>query len=235
MPAGPFLATALFLAATQGAPGQQLAWEDREYGIGVVVYPALVRGAAVRGVIRAAPERRAAIVARLAGDSLCFERPRSCSRLSERMIEYDYEIAGWPVLRYAADSGWAEVSLGAAQRNAPTGWVQLNVDSITVLRWDTALARHDLFFLHPQDAAFYRQPDERTRVTRQLARKEGSERYDYIMHAIAARGPWLQVALESPSYQCDQPPARPPRQDTLWIRYLTPALRPRVFYFTRGC
>ena len=230
-----WLLTVLVLPAAAAARGQELPFANREYGIGVVTYASLASGLGARDVIRAAPNRRAAVVARLAGDSLCFERPRSCSGLAERMIEYDYEVPGWAVLRYAPDSAWVEVSLGAAQRNAPTGWVQLRRDSVAVMRWDTALTGHSLFFLHPDQVAFFRQPDGRSRVSRALAPSPGTDRYDYHMTPLEARGSWLRVALESPSFSCEAPPPQPPRQDTLWIQYLTPARRPRVFYHTRGC
>ena len=230
-----WLLAVLAMPAAGAARGQDLAFEDREYGIGVVVYAAHHAGTAAQDVIRAGPSRRAAVVARLAGNSLCFEQPRRCSALPELMIEYDYEIAGWAVLRYAPDSAWVEVSLGAAQRDAPTGWVQLRRDSVAVMRWDTTLTRHSLFFLHPGQVAFFRQPDGRSRISRALAPSPGTDRYDYHMTPIEARGSWLRVALESPSFSCQLPPASPPRRDTLWIQYLTPAGRPRVFYHTRGC
>ena len=221
------------VTAAQPLASQELAWEHREYGIGVVAYPALMT-TGMKDVIRAAPSLRSAVVARLDGDTVCFAQPRGCSRSYERMIEYAYEEPGWAILRFSPDSGWAEVSLGAAQRGAPTGWVRLRPDSTLVIRWDSLLAEHALFFLRDSEIAFYSRPDSSARLNRALARHGESERLNYVMHPLTRRGRWLRVVLESPSNQCVFPEV-PTRRDTVWIRYLTPAGRPNVFFHTRGC
>ena len=221
------------LVAAQALPAQELSREDREYGIGVVAYPTLMT-TGMKDVIRAAPSLRAAVVARLDGDTVCFAQPRGCSRSWERMIEYGYEEPGWAILRFSPDSLWAEVSLGAAQRGVPTGWVRLRPDSTLVIRWDSLLAENALFFLREGDIAFYSRPDTSARINRALARHREYDRLSYIMYPVTRRGRWLRVVLESPSNMCVFPEV-PTRRDTLWIRYLTPAGRPNVFFHTRGC
>ena len=227
------LVVMLLAVAAGESHAQRRGWEDREYGIGVVNYAAMQRYAA-RDVILAAPSAAADTVALLARDSLCFRQPPACVRSYDRMIEFGYEIPGWAILEFSADSTWAKVSLAPSQSPGPVGWVRLQRDTAAPILWSHILPRHRLFFLRPRDIAFYEAPNTNARVGRQLVKHSNSERFNYIMNPLTARGRWLQVELFSPSTMCQSTDVKVP-PDTLWIQYLTADGRPTVFYYTRGC
>ena len=227
------VAVGVLATATADARAQVRGWEDREYGIGVVKYMAMYRYAA-RDVILATPSFAADTVATLARDSLCFRRPPVCVRSYDRMIEFDYEVPGWAILRFSTDSAWVKVTLAPSQPSGPVGWVRLRPDTAIPLLWSQVLPRHRLFFLRRGEIAFYQVPDPKARINRQLVRYSNSDRFDYIMNPLTVRGTWLRVALFSPSAMCEASDLKV-TPDTLWIQYLTAAQRPRVFYYTRGC
>lgn len=208
-------------------------WWDREFGIGVVRYAAMETYTAA-DVVRAAPSRTADTVAVLDADSLCFHGTRPCVRSYDRMIEFEYEIAGWAVLGLSPDSGWAHVTLAPGDSAGPTGWVELRGEEVRVQLWSDILVAVPLFFLRPADIGFFGGPDSAASLSRTLARHPEYERVDYIMNPLERRGRWLRVELLSPSPMCvfPEPNVVP---DTVWIEYLRPDGRPRVFYYTRGC
>jgi hypothetical protein len=209
----------------------QREWWDKDYGVGVVRYAAMERYEAV-DVVRAAPSSSSDTVAVLRRDTLCFQG-RECVRSYDRMVEFAYEIPGWAILSVTEDSSWARVTLAPFDSAGPTGWVALG-DSVQALLWSRELPEHPLFFLPPDDPAFYDAPEEAARTRRTLARDGNSERLDYIMTPLEVRGEWMRVVLLTPSPMCvfPEPEVTP---DTLWIRYLGADGRPRVFYYTRGC
>jgi hypothetical protein len=215
------------------AAAQDLPWQGREYGIGVVRYEAMYRYDA-KDVVRAAPFAGADTVATLVRDSLCFRRPPRCVRSYEQMIEFDYEVTGWAILEFSGDSSWVKVSLAPAQTSGAVGWVQLQPDSVTAFLWSGILPRHRLFFLREPDIAFYKVPAPKARVDRRLATHPGSAELNYIMNPLAVRGTWLRVELLSPSPYCESAEIKV-APDTLWIQYLTDRGRPQVFFYTRGC
>lgn len=228
---------AIALGLTPSAFSQDTApsrsWEDREYGIGVVKYAAMYSYTA-HDVIFAAPNLHADTVATLRGDTLCIVTTRACVRSYDRMIEFEYEVPGWAILGFSQDSAWAKVTLAPSDPPGPVGWVQLRPDSTEALLWSDVLRGRPLFFLHPSTIAFYRRPDRRSRVARPLVEEPESNRFNYIMNPIATRGRWLRVEIVSTSTMCESPDMKV-KPDTLWIEYLTPEARPRVFYYTRGC
>ncbi len=222
---------ALPVAATGQDTASSRSWENREYGIGVVKYAAMYSYTA-HDLIFAAPTSNADTVATFRQDSLCFSKPRACVRLAERMIEFDYEVSGWAILRFTPDSEWVKVTLAPSDPPGPVGWVRLRPDTAEALLWSKILRGRPLFFLRSSDIAFYSRPDRRTRINRPLVRESNSDRFNYIMNPLAARGRWLRVELLSPSNLCGEPKVTP---DTVWIEYLTSEKRPNVFYYTRGC
>ena len=206
------------------------AWQGREYGIGVIRYAAMDRYQAV-DVIRAGPSQRSDTVAVLRRDSLCFT-PTRCVRSYEQMIEFDYEIPGWALLGFNADSTWARITLSPADSAGPRGWVALMPDSVEALLWPSILADKPLFFLKPAFVGFYATPDTATPVN--VPQERLSDPGRYMMTPITRQGDWLRVELRLSTYPCgDTEPDEHP--DTLWIRFLTEHERPRVFFFTRGC
>ena len=227
---------AIALIATLSAPARAQGdreWWDREFGIGVVKYAAMETYTAA-DVIRTAPSRTADTVAVLRADSLCFHGARPCARSYDRMIEFEYEIAGWAVLGFSSDSGWAFVTLAPGDSAGPTGWVELRGEEVRVQLWSEILTTVPLFFLRPAHIGFFGGPDSAASLSRTLARHPEYERVDYIMNPLERRGRWLRVELLSPSPMCvfPEPNVVP---DTVWIEYLRPDGRPRVFYYTRGC
>lgn len=219
-------------AAVPATPPSERPWWDREYGVGVVRYAAMERYEA-EDVIRAAPSVDSDTVAILRRDSLCFAKD-NCVRSYERMIEYDYEIPGWAILAFTPDSTWARVTLAPYDSAGPTGWVAVRRDSVEALLWSRVMWEKPLFFLRPDDIAFYDAPVETARVTRTLVRHPNSDRLNYIMNPLEVRGHWLRVELLTPSPMCEFPEPKV-TPDTVWIRYLRTDGRPRVFYYTRGC
>lgn len=216
------------------APARQTTreWWDKEFGVGVVSYAAMESYEA-RDVIRARPSISSDTVAVLDRDKLCFTSG-ICVRSYEQMVEFAYEIPGWAILGFTPDSGWARVTLAPFDTAGPTGWVALRGDSVRALLWSRILPEHSLFFLRPDDTAFYDAPIESARAARTLVRHAGSDRLNYIMNPLQVRDRWLRVELLSPSPMCEFPePEVTP--DTVWIQYLRADGRPRVFYYTRGC
>lgn len=173
-------------ADTSGWTVQDRSWWDREYGIGVVSYLAMGDYTA-RDVIRAAPSATADTVAVLTRDSLCFA-PDHCVRSYDRMIEFDYEIPGWAILRFSEDSSWVQVTMAPSDSQGPTGWVALRGDSVQAVLWRDLLPEKPLFFLRPEDIAFYAAPSEAASIPRELARDSVSGQLDHIMNPLEARG-----------------------------------------------
>ena len=214
------------------APREPRGWWDKDFGVGVVKYAAMERYEA-EDVIRAAPSPGADTIAVLRRDSLCFTRG-GCVRSYDRMIEYDYEIPGWAILGVTRDSAWARVTLAPADSAGPTGWVALRGDSVRAVLWSLVLPEQPLFFLNPDDIAFYEAPAETARATRTLISDSDADRFDYIMNPLEVRDRWMRVELLTPSTMCKFPEPKV-TPDTVWIQYLSPHGRPRVFYYTRGC
>ena len=207
-------------------------WWDKEFGIGVVRYEAMYRYQA-KDVIRAAPSANATIVAVLSRDSLCFPGD-TCVRSYGRMIEFDYEVPGWAILRFSDDSAWVQVTLAPSDSAAPLGWVALRGDSVQALLWSRILPTKAVYFMRPSEIAFYAAPADTAEVERDLVRERNSDEFTHIMHPLETRGAWMRVVLLTPSPMCvfPEPNVTP---DTLWIQYLTRKSRPTVFYYTRGC
>ena len=207
-------------------------WREREFGVGVVAYAAMGTYAAV-DVIRVGPAWTADTVAVLNRDSLCFMASGRCVRSYDRMIEYGYEIPGFAIIAFTRDSSWARVTLDPANRgDPPTGWVAINGGTVTRLLWSEILPRHGLTFIHPDSVRFFSGPEATAAVGLSLV--VDSRGPDYFMRPLKVQGRWLMVEVESPSTFCRYP-APVTQRDTVWIEYLTPRWRPRVFYSTRGC
>lgn len=213
-------------------PREPRRWWDKDFGVGVVKYAAMERYEA-DDVIRAAPSFAADTIAVLRRDSLCF-MGGDCVRSYDRMIEYGYEIPGWAILGFTPDSGWARVTLAPFDSTGPTGWVALRGDSVQAVLWSRVLPEHPVFFLKPDDVAFYEAPAETARTTRTLVSESGADWFDYIMNPLEVRSPWMRVELLTPNPMCKFPEPKV-TPDTVWIQYLNPHGRPRVFYYTRGC
>ena len=151
-------------------------------------------------------------------------------------LEYGYEDIGLPLLEGPAAtqaSAWLHVLFALSPDSTPlAGWVRNDTSRVSYFSWSDRLPESPLFFLDADSIAFHGSPDG-PRVAVELVHDDGTARFDYIMHSLETRGPWMRAEVVSPSDYCFDPPA--PRRDTLWIRYLDPGGRPRVWYYTRGC
>lgn len=221
--------------ASRPAFQQSTDWSEREYGVGVVRYEAMYTYSA-RDAVRAQPHVNSDTVAILDGANLCFVTQAECVRSYERMIEYDYEIPGFAILSFNPDSSWARVTLNPYDRkDPPVGWVRLDRDSVSAVLWSDLLPQqYYMFFLKRSEIRFYTRPDTTAPVDLALESHESSSRLDYGMQPLSVDGRFLRVELYSPSPYCvtPEPEVRP---DTLWIEYLSEDLRPRIFFYTRGC
>jgi hypothetical protein len=225
-------ALALFTTTRPLWAQDRSAWAEREFGIGVVRYAEMYNYQA-RDVILSAPDATADTVALLNRDELCIVGLDGCVRSYQGMIEFDYEVPGFAILGFSPDSGWVNVTLDpGAREGALTGWIQLRPPAVRPVLWSDLLAERAQFFIRPADIRFYARPGGDTPVRLPLTRQ--GDRLDYILHPLAAQGRWLQVEVESPSTFCRRP-APAARRDTVWIEYLTETMRPRVFFYTRGC
>jgi hypothetical protein len=211
-----------------------LAWARREYGIGVVRYADMYRYE-TRDVLYSSPVLTADTVAVLDQRELCFRHGPHCVFSYKRMIEFDYEIPGWAILSLTRDSSWAEVTLNPwTPDSAPTAWVYLARDSVSVVFWRDLLPTKWLFFPLLENARFYARPDRSAPVALRYDTLPNPPRADLIMRPLRTDGRWMQVEVFSPNPLCKWP--RPEvTPDTAWIEYLTSHDRPRVFYYTRGC
>lgn len=203
----------------------------REHGIGVIGFdpgPGLSGRVADSLEVTADTMPGSPVVARLVLDTTAVFRfeAREGMLAAPGALDYGYEEVGLPVLDRAAD-GWLRVHLGQAADGAPvSGWTRVRAGVLALTLWEDLLPGMPLFFTHPDSARFHE------------ARDGAEARFDvsegYILWPLSVDGDWMRVRAVSPSNYCFEPP-RPPREDTLWIRWRGDDARPRVWFFTRGC
>lgn len=148
--------------------------------------------------------------------------------LQPNIMEFTYEESGLPVDSIVGDRvrvllGWDDA------RRMRRAWVRLD-STVTLHRWSEWLKQSPLFFRPGYPADFYAAP----RGARFPIVIPGGDEPDYIMHAKRVSGQWMQVEIVTPSDYCEEETTRF-RRETVWIRYLDQAARPRVWYYTRGC
>jgi hypothetical protein len=210
----------------------------RERGVGVV-FQRTDEGAPRDDtlVVHTRPDGSAPAVARLIHSAMAMYALEVRTPVSEGgALEYGYEDVGLPLLEPpsgAPASGWLRVHYALAPDSAPlAGWVRSDATRLSHFLWSDRLPESPLFFLDADSIAFHASPGG-PRVQVELVPEAGSQRFDYIMHALEAREGWMRAEVVSPSDYCFDPPS--PRRDTVWIRYLNDRSRPRVWYYTRGC
>ena len=220
-------------------------WGDREYGIGLAEMqvsadqpPGALSGRTFS--IYMSPSVQSAKVAELRSDTLFVVNEKAVS-MHERLLEYAYEEAGFPILEFNADSSWMKVSLNCwDQENRSTGWLSASSQGLNIRSWTEILSQADaFFFLKPEKMKFY---------SGQGGEKEVSvncdslySRPDYQLYRKQIQGSWMQVEFETPSSLCrsDEEVMElfgvKPVKRLLWIRFLDNRGRPTIFYNTRGC
>ncbi len=148
--------------------------------------------------------------------------------LQPNIIETSYEESALPVDSIVA--GRARVLLGwDDEGRMRRAWVRLD-STVELHRWGAWLRESPLFFRDGVSADFFAAP----RGARYPVVLPGGEEPDYIMHPKRVSGQWMQVEVVTPSDYCVEDTARR-RKETVWIRFLDQANRPRVWYYTRGC
>lgn len=209
-------------------------WRTKEYGIGVVAHPSASYDN-FSGAILAEPHSTADTIATYGDRQFCYADRADCVFLYSRTVEYDYEIGGWAILDFNQDSSWARVSIDPfVQDSVSTGWVPLGDEGRTIL-WSDLLPSNWLFFIWPDSIAFFGSAGGQQEMPLILSPQPDERRFDYSMRPLAVEGQWLQVEVLTPSPMCLLPDEVRVQRDTAWIRYLTPELRPRAFFYTRGC
>ncbi len=162
-------------------------------------------------------------------DSLPFALVAPVS-LRPNIVEFTYEESALPVDSIARDKTTARVLLGwdgaGVMRRV---WVRL--DSTVILRrWAEVLAQYPLFFRPGLGPQFFAAPQGAAFPVILT----GGDDPDYAMHPKRVAGSWMEVEVVTPSDYCAEDTARR-RRETVWIRFLDPRGRPRVWYYTRGC
>jgi len=209
-------------------------WRTKEFGIGVVAHPGEYDDD-FAGAILTEPNSTADTAATYGNREFCYADRAACVFLYDRTVEYDYEIAGWAILDFNADSSWAFVSMDPFEQDSiATGWVPLGDEGRAIL-WSDLLPDNWLFFIWPDSIEFFAGAGGEQAVPVNLSPVANERQFDYSMRPLSVDGQWLQVEVLTPSPMCRLPDEVAVETDTAWIRYLTPQLRPRAFFYTRGC
>jgi hypothetical protein len=183
------------------------------------------------------PEESAAVVARLIRSATAVYALEVRTPVAEGgALEFGYEDIGLPLMEAPTDPPapqWLHVLYALAPDSTRlSGWVRNDTTRLSHSLWSDRLPESPLFFLDADSIAFHDSVDG-PRVQMELMPDDGTQRFDYIMHALETRGAWMRAEVVSPSDYCFDPSS--PRRDTVWIRYLDARSRPRVWYYTRGC
>lgn len=209
-------------------------WRTKEFGIGIVAHPG-AHYDNLNGAILAEPSSTADTIATYGNREFCYADRSECVFLYDRTVEYDYEIGSWAILDFNSDSSWALVSIDPfVQDSVSTGWVPLGDEGRAIL-WSDLLLDNWLFFVWPDSIEFHTRTGGGQEMPLNLSPLPNERQFDYSMRPLAVDGQWLQVEVLTPSPMCRHPDEIAVQKDTAWIRYLTPELRPRVFFYTRGC
>jgi hypothetical protein len=229
-----FLLVFIFCFYTSSISNQTQKWWQRDFGIGVVKYKDMSTYSA-KDSIYSESNTHSKIIAILNGRSLSFANGKTVSPF-KRMIEYDYEIPGWAILKFNSDSSWANVTLDPYNLSTPqTGWINLNKKHTSVSLWSKLLPKKSyLFFLNSNNIEFYQNLSGKEKKVIQLVKFKNSDEFDYILKPLLKNGNWLQVELLSPSPYCKSEKIEV-KPKTLWIKFLKNNQRPNVFFYTRGC
>ena len=149
-------------------------------------------------------------------------------------LEFEYEVEGLPVDVASADARWVRAIYGIAEDgSARRAWIRLVPGLTRFERWTTILGGRPLFFDEGIAPEFFGAPGGPAVSFPVVRLPDGTP--DYVMHPleIRAEAGWMRVRVSTPSDVCGGPDSV--RQAMLWVRYLTDAGRPRVWYHTRGC
>jgi len=149
--------------------------------------------------------------------------------LRPNIMEFTYEESGLPVDSILPDR--VRVLLGwDAENRMRRAWVKRD-STVTLRRWSEWLLEWPVFFRPGVSPDFFAAP----RGARYPVILPGGDDANYIMHVKRVSGAWMQVEVVTPSDYCADEEGPRRRKETVWIRFLDPLSRPRVWYYTRGC
>jgi hypothetical protein len=209
-------------------------------GIGVLTFPSSFVGQRSDTMtIRATASVEAAVVARyilrkIPEYSWCYRMEVSVEGITDNSLEIGYESIGLPFDSLAPSHGWARVIFGFDQANTPKrGWVELRPERTRGVLWADHFREMGGFLWNANDLEpeFADSPNG-SPVALDLARNEAGS-YSFEADPVEFVGPWMRVRIRTPT-GCVAPDSLI-RETTAWIRYLTEAGRPAVWYATRGC
>jgi len=161
------------------------------------------------------------------------------------MLEYGYEIVGFPVLDFSDDTTWVKITYNCNDTLEKfAGWVRVDEKVTFVKTWPQILADKPLFFREKEDIRFFSAPNLNSPLRIELFEGHGSrpKHPDYIMYPQRIMGSWMEVIVETPSNYCGRNGwfrklygIEKSQQYRAWINFLDRRNRPRVFFYTRGC
>ena len=153
------------------------------------------------------------------------------SKMQPNILEFAYEECGVPFDSILEDNEWARAVLGFGNTGGTiAGWVRLDPARVRYRRWIDELPKHPLFFRSGVTPEFFDSEDGKILEWEVSAKPP----FNYIMHPVAVKPPWMLVRVARPADICV---GNEVRSDTLnaWIRLLRQNGRPLVWYYTRGC
>lgn len=223
----------VFVAAFLGSCSMVVAsYRCTEYGIGILGLRYGHHDGAV--VLFDSPDSLSDTIAVWHRDSIRFADGDSAVLSRATMLEYDYEIVGFPVLEFSEDTTWVRITHDCNDSLGKTdAWIRVNREMHDVRTWTEILSEHLLFFRDPEDVRFYAKVKDTSQLALSLAHYERSGRLDYIMYPQTIEGSWMEVVVETPSTYCKD--ADNPKRIRTWIRFLDEKNRPLVYFYTRGC
>jgi hypothetical protein len=150
------------------------------------------------------------------------------------MVETGYEEPSFVVLESRPD-GWIQIRYSEAEGSAAAAWVPAcalasdNPLRLTFTPWSEWLLsdRISPLFFRSLVVGELRSAPSATAAT--LVSVSG----DHSLEPLEVRGEWMRVGLKQPSDYC-HPEVVPVRREG-WVRWYSPDIGPRVWYFTRGC
>jgi len=222
---------------TRAAFRSSLAPIDR--GIGYVAFvDSMIGRMSDTMTIHAAPGRAAPVVGRyilraVPDYSWCYRLEVYADGITDNSLEIGYETVGLPFDSLAPSAEFARVVFGFRRdSSAERGWVRLSAERTRWVLWPDHFRSLGGFLWNADELEpeFADGPDG-SPVDLDLARSNGG--YDFEAEIIGVDGPWLHARIRTPT-PCVAPDSAI-REATAWLRYLTPAGRPAVWYATRGC
>lgn len=236
---------ALFAPMQLEAQGER-SGAGQDFGIGIVSFAFVDSGAewpaADTMLVHEAASAGAPVVARFIFQvpepmSWAFVLETGDEAVESNAVEYGYEVLGLPVDAVEAGGEWARVIYGTAADATPrTGWVRIGGEGARLRLWSEVLPEQSLFFVGPSsEVAFYDRPGG-GRVSAAPFRESDPQgaAFDLRMEPLEVDGRWMKVRVVTPDDSCRAELVET-KEDILWIEYLDPRGRPRVWYHTRGC